>query len=369
MIKKTPKKKAQRKIKIQTFQSYKKTFSIIIVIFMSVLLGLAMGSFYGNEIDEVANDIKHIVIEDPKIPIKEPVKVEKTFQEKTDALEVEYTKNNEDNLYIEEPIKKEEKPVFYFEEPNLDEIDKKDEQHSEESSMISERIIDDTNINKNIDINIKSKPKLAIIIDDVTTKRQVNKVLNLGYVVNMAFLPPTTGHPNSAKITQSLENVYMVHLPLQASNFKFEEEHTLHIGDSIKVIEERIKYIREVYPNTLYMNNHTGSKFTSNTAAMDRLFQVLKQYNYIFLDSKTTVDSVVKKVAKKHGIKMFTRDIFLDNKKDKRYIQNQLKKAIKRAKRNGSAIAIGHPHSITFQTLKESKHLLEGLEMVYINQL
>jgi len=363
MIKKTPKKKAPRKIKQPTFQSYKKTFSIIIIIFMSVLLGLAIGSFYGTEIDEVADDIKHIVVEDTNEAVQKPLKEEKTFQEKTDALEIEYTKNDQDNLYIEEPIKKEEKPVFYFEEPNLGEIDKKDEQYSEEQSISTEPIIDDTSI------NIENKPKLAIIIDDVTTKRQINKVLNLGYVVNMAFLPPTTGHPNSAKITQSLENVYMVHLPLQASSFKFEEEHTLHITDSIEVIEDRIKYIREVYPNTLYMNNHTGSKFTSNEVAMDRLFQVLKKYNYIFLDSKTTADSVVKKVAKKHGIKMFTRDIFLDNKKDKVYIQNQLKKAIRSAKRNGSAIAIGHPYSITFETLKESKHLLEGLELVYINQL
>ncbi|MGB3750340.1 MAG: divergent polysaccharide deacetylase family protein [Arcobacteraceae bacterium] len=329
---------------------------------MSVLLGLAMGSFYGTEIDEVANDIKHIVIEDPKKTVKE----EKTFQEKTDALEIEYTKNIKDNLDIKEPIStKIKKPVFYFEEPNLEEIDKKDEQHSEESSMFSNSIIEA----KKTDININNKPKLAIIIDDMTMQRQINSALDLGYVVNMAFLPPTDGHPRSAKITQSLENVYMIHLPLQASSFKFEEEHTLHITDSIQVIEDRIKYIREVYPNTLYMNNHTGSKFTSNEAAMDRLFQVLKKYNYIFLDSKTTADSVVKKVAKTHGIKMFTRDIFLDNKKDKIYIQNQLKKAIKRAKRNGSAIAIGHPHSITFQTLKESKHLLEGLELVYINQL
>ena len=66
---------------------------------------------------------------------------------------------------------------------------------------------------------------------------------------------------------------------------------------------------------------------------------------------------------------MFSRNIFLDNKKDKKYIQKQLKKAIKIAKKNGMAIAIGHPYGITFKTLKESKHLLEGLELVYVNKL
>ncbi len=66
---------------------------------------------------------------------------------------------------------------------------------------------------------------------------------------------------------------------------------------------------------------------------------------------------------------MLSRNIFLDNNKNKKYIQKQLKKAIKNAKKNGSAIAIGHPYNITFQTLKDSKHLLKDIELVYINQI
>jgi len=353
MIKKTPQKKAPRKAKKRQIKSYKKEISLIIIIFISVLLGLSIGSFYSTDIDKAKENKKENIVEDTS----STKKYEITYQEKLKALEEEY-KREEDTSILEEQLDTEkEKKVLYFEEPNLEEIDK-----------INENTIEDTIIKEKA-TQITNKPKLAIVIDDMTNQRQVNKALDLGYVVNMAFLPPTEGHPHSAKITQSLENVYMIHLPLQASSFKFEEENTLHVTDSIEVIEQRISHLREIYPNTQYMNNHTGSKFTSDEAAMDRLFQVLKKYNYIFLDSKTTAKSVVSKVAQKHGIKMFTRDTFLDNKKDKIYIQNQLKKAIKKAKRNGAAIAIGHPHAITFETLKESKHLLEGLELVYINQL
>ena len=53
----------------------------------------------------------------------------------------------------------------------------------------------------------------------------------------------------------------------------------------------------------------------------------------------------------------------------KRITLPQLKKAIKAAKKNGMAIAIGHPYGITFKTLKESKHLLKDLELVYVHQL
>jgi len=362
-MKKNTHKKIPRKIKHQKSKSYKKSFLIITIVLISILLGLIVGSFYGTQIDEVAKDIKTIVIEDTKEFDKNEEDKQITFEEKTRALEVEYADNTDTNIYIEEP--KKEKQIFHFEEPNLEEIDK-EEVKIEESIIVTSPIIKQE---KNTIIKkISNKPKLAIIIDDVTTKRQINSITNIGYTVNMAFLPPTSGHKNSAIITKKLDQ-YMIHLPLQASSSKYEEENTLYINHDISRIEKRILDLKRLYPKALFINNHTGSKFTSNKVAMDKLFQVLKKYDYTFIDSRTTAKSVAKLSSKKYGVKMFSRNIFLDNKKDKKYIQKQLKKAIKIAKKRGMAIAIGHPYGITFQTLKDSKHLLNDLELVYVSQL
>jgi len=376
MKKHTPK-RIPKKIKNPKNKSYKKTFSTIIIISISILLGLVIGSFYGNQIDEVADDIKNIATIDIEHLTKDEKKEKTiTFEEKTRALEIGYVDNTNNNLYLEEPKKDTNtKNTFHFEEPNLEEIDKKEEEFVKETLPVLPKIIIEPKkeeikeIKKEIVIETKSnKPKLAIIIDDVTTKRQLNRIKKIGYIINMAFLPPTKGHRNSAKITNNLDK-YMIHLPLQASSSKYEEENTLYINHSIDKIERRIKILKDLYPKAKFLNNHTGSKFTSNQVAMDKLFQVLKKYNYTFIDSRTTAKSVAKLSSKKYGVKMFSRNIFLDNKKDKKYIQKQLKKAIKIAKKNGMAIAIGHPYGITFKTLKESKHLLEGLELVYVNKL
>jgi|GEM_PF-587426 len=217
--------------------------------------------------------------------------------------------------------------------------------------------------------NQKTKPKLIIIIDDVVSQTQKDKILNIGYPITISFLPPTKDHPNSAKIAQDL-TPYMIHFPLQATSaFKNFEENTLNVTDSYNTIENRVKQLRKWYPKAVYTNNHTGSAFTSNFEAMDKLFRALKKYNFIFVDSKTSINSVAKELSVKHKIPYIVRDIFLDNDRNFTYIQNQLKLAIKTAKKQGYAIAIGHPYEITFKVLKESKHLLKEVEPVFINQL
>lgn len=215
----------------------------------------------------------------------------------------------------------------------------------------------------------RSKPKIAIVIDDVTTQAQKEKILALGFKTNMSFLPPTSIHPDSAKIAQNL-SFQMIHFPMQASSaFKGPEIGTLNINDSYETIEKRVKQLRVWYPNATYTNNHTGSVFTENDEAVDKLFQALKKYNFIFVDSRTSAKSVVKKYAKKYNMPYIVRNTFIDNDRDYNSIQNQLKKAIELAKRQGYAIAIGHPHDMTLKVLKESKSLFKDVEPIYINQL
>ncbi|WP_434242607.1 divergent polysaccharide deacetylase family protein [Aliarcobacter cryaerophilus] len=221
----------------------------------------------------------------------------------------------------------------------------------------------------NYKYDLKTKPKLVIIIDDVVSKTQKDKILNIGYPITMAFLPPISGHKESAIIAQNLP-FHMIHFPMQASkNFKNIEVNTLNISDSYETIEARVKQLRVLYPNATYTNNHTGSVFTENYEAMDKLFRALKKYNFIFVDSRTTPNSVAKELSIKYQMPYIVRDTFLDNNRSFTAIQNQLKDAIRVAKKQGFAIAIGHPYEVTFQVLKESKNLLNDVEPIFLNKL
>ena len=213
-----------------------------------------------------------------------------------------------------------------------------------------------------------SKPRLVIIMDDMSFFSQVKKLKALNIKITPSFFPPTKRHPNTAKYAKEFKH-YMVHFPMQATNPNFrEEEHTLHIDSSFAFIEDRVKEIKRDFPKVRFVNNHTGSKFTSDYKAMNKLYIALNKYNIIFVDSKTTSKSKASMIAKKRHQLLLSRDVFLDNKPEISYIQNQLKKAIKLAKKRGYAIAICHPHSKTFEALAKSKNLLKDVEVIYIDE-
>lgn len=298
---------------------------------------------------------------------------EKTKKEITKTHIKNKTKVNENEFTFEKIMNKKKKEVKEEYTPKNNEI-KFEEELQEEQTHIKKEIKDTSTKEKIAKKDLykfdkKTKPKIAIIIDDVSSSKQKKQILNIGYKVGMAFLPPTKNHKNSAKIAQDLP-FYIIHFPMQASpKFKGEEENTLKITDSYERIEKRVQQLRSWYPKATFTNNHTGSVFTKNDEAMDKLFKALKKYNFTFIDSKTSPKSVAKKYALKYDMPYIVRNTFLDNKKEYAYIQNQLKKAISKAKNDGYSIAIGHPHSMTLKVLKESKHLLKGLELIYVNQL
>lgn len=318
----------------------------------------------------------------PKVINKEPssnelfeekfnINEENNFEEYTNELE----KIIEDKIEREDFINKEneiiQKKVEEIKEEKAKELNAKKETKEQNKNKEKEKI-DEKSIITNKDsftYDKKNKPKIAIVIDDVTTQVQKDTILSMGYKITMAFLPPTNSHPTSAKIALNLP-FYMIHFPMQASpKFKGQEINSLNITDSYETIEKRVKQLREWYPNAVYTNNHTGSVFTENEEAMDKLFRALKKYNFIFVDSRTSNKSVAKKYAQKYNMPYIVRNTFIDNEENYEYIQNQLKQAIEIAKKQGYSIAIGHPHAVTLKVLKDSKNLLKDVEPIFVNQL
>ena len=212
-------------------------------------------------------------------------------------------------------------------------------------------------------------PKLAIIMDDISTNAQASELKKLSIKVTPSIFPPEKGHPKSAELAKEF-SVYMVHLPLQALNYTNEKANTLRTGDSKEKISQRIKNIKNDFKGVKYINNHTGSGFTSDFKSTLALLDELKNSEIYFIDSLTTNKSTVLDASKKLGLKYAYRDVFLDNEQNVSKILKMINNAVAVAKKDGVAIAICHPYKSTFEALKiAQKDAFKGVEVVYVDKI
>lgn len=213
------------------------------------------------------------------------------------------------------------------------------------------------------------KPRLVIIIDDVAYKHQADAIKAVNLKLTPSFFPATSAHPETPVLARRF-SFYMIHLPMQAlGGFKGAEIGTLTVDDDYEKIAKKLQSIKRDFPNLKYINNHTGSRFTSDAAAMDRMMRAMRDENLIFVDSKTTSPTKVYGAAKKYSMPYIARDVFLDHDGSKAAVRKQLKYAVELAKKRSYAIAIGHPHKNTIEVLQESAKLLQEVEVVYLKDL
>jgi polysaccharide deacetylase 2 family uncharacterized protein YibQ len=99
------------------------------------------------------------------------------------------------------------------------------------------------------------------------------------------------------------------------------------------------------------VNNHMGSKFTGNRAAMTVVMEEVKRRGLLFLDSRTASNSVGSALARRMGVPFADRNVFLDNRNSSAEVRARLAEVEALARRKGTAIAIGHPRKATLEVL------------------
>ena len=245
--------------------------------------------------------------------------------------------------------------------------DKADGEKDEKPQKLAGSISEDKK--SKIYSKLGAKPRLVIIIDDVAYRHQVDAIKSVNLKLTPSFFPATSAHPETPILARRF-GFYMIHLPMQAlGGFKGAEIGTLTVNDDYEKIAKKLQSIKRDFPNLKYINNHTGSRFTSDATAMDRLMRAMRDENLIFVDSKTTSPTKVYGAAKKYSMPYIARDVFLDHDGSKAAVRKQLKYAVELAKKRSYAIAIGHPHKNTIEVLQESSKLLQEVDVVYLKDL
>src|ERR1700744_5699985 len=125
----------------------------------------------------------------------------------------------------------------------------------------------------------------------------------------------------------------------------------LSAGLGPQEIDSRLAAALARVPGAIGLNNHMGSRFTADRAALVPVAEALARRHLLFFDSRTTPQTQVVPVARAFGVASAGRDVFLDDEQSASAVDAQLAALESRARAQGVAIAIGHPHGVTLAAL------------------
>ena len=205
-------------------------------------------------------------------------------------------------------------------------------------------------------IKEKTRGNIIIIIDDFGYRNdEVSEgFLSIDADLTFAVIP---GHKNSKLFTKkAYESGYevIIHMPMESTvNTHGEVEYILTESMTSNQIEQRVEKVIFELPEAVGLNNHQGSKATSDKRIMNIVSNVLKRHGKYFIDSRTTSQTVAEDIMRLRGVPTARRHVFLDNANDIKKIREQLYKLVNKAEANGEAIGIGHAKKLTLQVLKE----------------
>ena len=194
---------------------------------------------------------------------------------------------------------------------------------------------------------------LTFVFDDAGHNLdQLEYFLRLPFPCTIAVLPGLRYSSEAARRIRKAGKQVILHQPMQSVD--------LHInpgpgavtpGLSAEQIKNIVrKNLEEIWP-AAGMNNHEGSLMTADEAAMSAVLDVVAEKHIFFLDSRTTAQSVVAKVAREKNMTVWERAIFIDNDKSRVAMETQIKKGLSIARKKGSAIMIGHVFTVELAQL------------------
>mgnify|MGYP001060572099 CR=1 FL=1 len=216
-------------------------------------------------------------------------------------------------------------------------------------------------------------PEIALIIDDMGSRLDAGRqVVRLPGPVACAFLPYAAHTRDLAMLAHSRDKEVLLHLPMQTV-----EGGALDTGGlTLDMTEPQVLRTLEAdiarVPHVAGINNHQGSLLTRHPGHMLWLMRALQgERRLFFVDSRTTKHTVARQIAYENRVPSVSRDVFLDAEVSAAGVQREFARLLDLARRNGSAVGIGHPHPVTLALLARELPQLSrhGVKLVPVARL
>jgi len=202
----------------------------------------------------------------------------------------------------------------------------------------------------------KKLPEIAIIFDDLgESLKEVGDLYSLNIPLTVSVIPGLKFSSQSAAMAARCGFSVFIHLPMEpegAAEFRTKKYTFISSSQSSREVKSLLRYYLNSLPQAIGVNNHMGSAATADRPLMEVVMRAIKQRNLIFVDSRTSPNSVAYSTALSQGLVAGVNDGFIDAADDTKLISERLDSLTLKAAEQGKIIVIAHPRRRTFAVLK-----------------
>ncbi|UCF96527.1 MAG: divergent polysaccharide deacetylase family protein [Spirochaetaceae bacterium] len=215
--------------------------------------------------------------------------------------------------------------------------------------------------------------RVAVVIDDVGySLEELQVFLDFPAPVSLSVLPNLPYSREAARRIVEAGKELLLHLPMEAVNGNDPGPGVIRTTHSEEEIRSLLDSNFSQVPRAVGMNNHMGSRATADERVMNVVMEYLQLKRHVFLDSRTTTETLGAATARTYAVPYLERDIFLDNEPQIEEIEKALASGIEVARKKGYAILIGHVRNpqivdVLGRSLSELKR--SGVELVSLSAL
>lgn len=217
-----------------------------------------------------------------------------------------------------------------------------------------------------------SRPCLALVIDDFGYNYgMAERIAQLKLRATWAIIP---GTPHSLKIAEYAVRrgqPFLLHVPMQAiGDPNGGRNYVIGVDVPEEKMTEYLASLQKDFPHAIGINNHRGSKATSDAPTMRRFMKALSVTRWGFLDSRTSGRTVAEKTARNYHIPTAQNKVFIDGTPDLPTMKARFNAALHLARKNGNVVAICHAREKTLPFLAYLSTLdLNPVELVTVDEI
>lgn len=216
------------------------------------------------------------------------------------------------------------------------------------------------------------KGKLAVVIDDAGRDLESQHVYeSLGIPLTLAVMPNQV-HTRDAALSWHAHGLPVIlHQPMESVSGIGMESKVILTSMGDEEIRSLLKSSLSQVPEAVGINNHQGSKATTDRHTMDVVMNELHHRHLFFFDSRTNSTTAADAAAASYGVPYVRNDLFVDNEADVAAISAMIREAAKRAQKYGTYVIIGHCRPKTAEAFRQMVPQLEkeGIQFVYVSSL